>query len=410
MFKGGDSLASAPTSAPASLSGFSLFIGYQQKAGNADFAPLFSWGNAAATRIEFGLGGAGYGSTNGVMMHVANGSDAGFYEDNVAVSGGGVEASVVFDGTQTGNSSRLTYARDNALDSSVTYFGAVPATTPPSAASVTVGGDLGSATFVGDIGELLFYDRALNSTDRGAVDTYLSSRYAGLPYAPLIVADSPTYYWHLDDLSGTIAVDSAGNDTGTYQGAETLGDLTGIRAGAGTAVTFDGATGYISTAQSLNDPQTFSVEAWFKTTTTQGGAIMGFCDGQQLSCGSWDRLLYMTNAGTLIWGIYTGSLVTIASPASYNDGQWHHVVASVDGSFHTYLYVDGVNVANNTANGTPPQNYVGYWHIGANKLGGWTSEPSSWYLNGSLDEVAYYATPLSSTQVANHYNRGRFGQ
>ena len=60
--------------------------------------------------------------------------------------------------------------------------------------------------------------------------------------------------------------------------------------------------------------------------------------------------------------MWTGSQATVASSASYNDGQWHQVVASL-GSNGERLYVDGLQVG---ARSTPTagQAYDGYWRVG----------------------------------------------
>ena len=60
-------------------------------------------------------------------------------------------------------------------------------------------------------------------------------------------------------------------------------------------------------------PQTFSIEAWFKTTTNDGGKIVGFGNAQtggssannNASPGSsnYDRHIYMMNDGQLVFGV-----------------------------------------------------------------------------------------------------------
>ncbi len=43
-----------------------------------------------------------------------------------------------------------------------------------------------------------------------------------------------------------------------------------------------------------------------------------------------DRNLYMNNTGQIYFGVRPdmGTRITINSPASYRDNQWHHVVAN----------------------------------------------------------------------------------
>ena len=88
-----------------------------------------------------------------------------------------------------------------------------------------------------------------------------------------------------------------------------------------TAVAFDGSTEFLSSSQAVPSPTTYSVETWIKTTTTQGGKIVGFGDNQggldfggnpQMS-GSYDKQIYMDNDGHLIFGVYIGGTDTLTS-------------------------------------------------------------------------------------------------
>jgi hypothetical protein len=98
----------------------------------------------------------------------------------------------------------------------------------------------------------------------------------------------------------------------------------------------------------------------------------------------------------------------ISSTTSYNDNNWHQVVASVSSSAGTSLYVDGVLTGNNPT-ATSAQNYNGWWRIGENNLGGWPGEPSSWYFKGQIDEVSIFNRALSAGEVQSIYNAASAG-
>ena len=99
---------------------------------------------------------------------------------------------------------------------------------------------------------------------------------------------------------------------------------------------------------SITSPSTYSEELWFKTTTTTGGKLIGFGNKNTGTSTSYDRHVYMENDGRLTFGVRTSgsATTTISTPASYNDGQWHHLVAS-QSSAGMKLYVDGVLRATN---------------------------------------------------------------
>jgi hypothetical protein len=111
----------------------------------------------------------------------------------------------------------------------------------------------------------------------------------------------------------------------------------------------------------------------------------------------------MTNGGQLVFGTYNGATRTITSPGTYNDGQWHQVVAT-QGAQGMALYVDGSQVAVNSV-GTAENSTV-YFRVGADSLNSWPSQPSSQGLAGSYDEAAFYSSVLSPAQIATHYTLG----
>ncbi len=216
-------------------------------------------------------------------------------------------------------------------------------------------------------------------------------------YAAGVLADQPNYYWRLGESSGTVLKDATGVNNGTTGSGVTWGAAGAIIGDSDTAARFSGTTsGRASGATRLWRDNTFSIEAWVRTTSTQGGKIVGFGSSATGNSSSYDRHIYMTTGGQILFGVYPGSSQTIGGPKAYNDGQWHHVVATM-GPGGMALYVDGVRVGRNTAV-TYGQNYWGYWRIGGDNT--WSGAP---YLNGWIDEVAIYTQPLSHAQVLSHY-------
>ena len=235
-------------------------------------------------------------------------------------------------------------------------------------------------------------------------------------YATEINTLSPASYWPLSDtgsvpyagnVPGTESlVDSSGHgNTGTALGGVTLGASGPTTLGTSSAISLNGSSGWVETTNSYADPGVggLSVVAWFKTTTTSGGTIIGFDNLQNNSNpGQSDRLLWMDNTGHLVWALYNGGNDEITTPAAYNTGAWVMVVAEV-GSSGAELYVNGTEVANNVSY-TAGQNYTGYWHIGwGYEAGGWSDAPTSGYLNGSESEVAVVPSQLTSAKIATLY-------
>lgn len=221
-------------------------------------------------------------------------------------------------------------------------------------------------------------------------------------YVKQVLTDGAADYWRMNGTGGT-QPDYAGaldltNDTGTATapgGALTAADA---------ALSFNGTgSGQAGTTNAVSSSNVFSAEAWFKTTTTSGGKILGFGGSSTGNSGSYDRHVYMDNSGKVLFGVYPGSVQTVSGSKAYNDGQWHHAVAELSGA-GMVLYMDGIKVGSNPSV-TTGQDYAGYWRVGGDNINGWTNQPSSFYFNGTIDEVAIYPTALTGSQVRDHYTK-----
>jgi PKD repeat protein len=275
-----------------------------------------------------------------------------------------------------------------------------------------IGGDSpwnGNAYFAGDIDEVAIYPTAL-SQDAVRNHFLASGRPANWPvrpadaYGQTIWDSGPDLFWRLGEANGPVAADSSpSGSSGLYTGnGVTYGEPAGpAGTGGNTSIRLDGvfANG-IAAADATSNPTVYSEELWFKTTTTSGGKLIGFGCAQTGNSGCYDRHVYMFNDGRLRFGVWTGFTNTIESPASYNDGVWHHMVAT-QGPDGMKLYVDGVLVGTNPQ--TNAENYTGYWRVGGDTA--WGGNSSDWFA-GSVDEVAVYSSVLSPATVAAHFTAG----
>ncbi len=231
-------------------------------------------------------------------------------------------------------------------------------------------------------------------------------------YYATVLRANPDFFWTLGQLTGRTATDaSAHHFNGIYEPGTTKGVHGPIHTSRATATAFDGHTGLVTAGRSILSPDTFSIEAWFKTSTKHGGKIIGFGSKQTGMSRPYDRHIYMMNDGQIVFGVWNNATETIESPDVYNDGQWHYVVATLSASGMA-LYVDGRLIGRNTNN--VANNYTGYWRVGGDNLGGWNldltrhnsmgvTEPGSYYFGGTIADVAVYPYALSGRQIAAHY-------
>ncbi len=224
-------------------------------------------------------------------------------------------------------------------------------------------------------------------------------------YSQTVLNDGAVNYYRLDDsTSSTMADLSSGNNltTGSGVNANSGGALIGDSNGS---ANFTNATGTGQTTATTG-PQTFTAETWIRTTSTTGGKIIGFGSSASGSSSSYDRHVYMDNTGHLTFGVYPGGVRTLTTPETFNDGQWHYVVAELSPAGMN-LYVDGVQEGTD-ASTTGAQSYPGYWRLGADNLAGWPNAGSNSAFTGDIDETAIYPTALSVTQIRNHYALGGY--
>jgi PKD repeat protein len=222
-------------------------------------------------------------------------------------------------------------------------------------------------------------------------------------YADAVHADGAVDHWSLGETSGATAYDQAGTADATIGTGVTRGAQGAISGDGDRAMTFNGASsGLVATNSAVPAPQTFSVEAWFQTTSRLGGKIVGFGNARTGNSTTYDRHMFMTAAGRVSFGVHDGAQRTITSTQAYNDGRWHHVVATMSRS-GTTLFVDGVRVGQLAAV-TEARDYAGFWRIGGDTT--WSGAP---YFTGRIDEVVVYPRALSAAQAAAHHTLGSTG-
>ena len=239
-----------------------------------------------------------------------------------------------------------------------------------------------------------------NTISRLAPTATVATTDSSGAYDDAVTADSPTYYWPLDEASGANAYDHAGFDDLTLGSGATRGD-SGILAGSASTAFSGASTAFAPSPVPESGPTTYTVEAWFKTTSTSGGKIVGFGASSTGTSSSYDRHVYMDNTGRIWFGNYPGGVRTVNSTASYNDGAWHQVAASLSASGMS-LFVDG-KLVGTRSDTTSAQDYLGFWRVGGDNLGGWPSQPASNYFAGSIAQVAVYPQALSRNQIVSHY-------
>jgi PKD repeat protein len=243
----------------------------------------------------------------------------------------------------------------------------------------------------------------LNNSVVGSTQTVTIGSSTKSAYANDVLGAGASHYWRLGEASGSTGYDWAGFDDLSEQPGITHGAAGAITGDSDKASTFDGSStdGGAVSPTAAPGPDTYTEAAWFRTTSTSGGKIIGYGNAATGDSNNYDRQVYLDNSGHVIYGVYNGDTTTLATPGAYNDGNWHQVVASLS-SAGMALYVDGKRVGTNPGV-TEGQSYTGYWRVGGDNLAFWPNQPDSNYFGGDIDEAAIYPTALSLAQVQQQY-------
>jgi hypothetical protein len=164
------------------------------------------------------------------------------------------------------------------------------------------------------------------------------------------------------------------------------------------AAGFNGSSQYITTGVDSSDISmtNTSFSCWVNFTATSG-TIMD--NGGAVSSGR--GLVLETGSGYIVWQQANGTSgqstsITSASN-SYNDGNWHHVVGTIDGSRVMKLYIDG-----NVESSTPTANSSATSPLYTLEIGR-RAFYNSQYFYGWIDQVRIFNRVLDGDEVFKLY-------
>ena len=403
---------------PAMSFGGSSFIGTANSYANPSDGSLVVWFKTSSPGALLGFGDTQATPTNGTastqfdrVLYVGTNGDLNF-----GLAPGGVQSVVssanpVDDGqwhmavATFGPAGQALYV-DGALVGSgattngwnITGFwqmGVMPGTTAwPNELSSATGSPL-----TGDLGRVAIIPGQLSATQVDGLYQTAGVTTATNPvpqntctlFDAAVLGNSPSTYLELDDPSTASFADASGNyNSGSMAGSSLttgitpgpLNCLASQPANPAAASTSFGGTGTVTTPNAYNNPQAFSVVAWFSSFGGEGG-LASFTSpaGYNGGVGGGDRMLYIGGSGDLDWTVDGTSGVTLSSATDVFNGIWHMAVATVcpatvctapvtaadeaNGTAPgTYLYLDGKQVPQGWNSNTSVLSLSGYWQFG----------------------------------------------
>jgi hypothetical protein len=184
----------------------------------------------------------------------------------------------------------------------------------------------------------------------------------------------------------------------------------------GLGFSFNGANAHVALTPNLffNYPTSgagngpFSFELWFSTRA--GGVILGQQNTAPLTApNAYVPAIYVGTDGKLYVAMFWDLFARIISPGTVNDGAFHHVAVTYDGTTET-VYLDG------TVIGSRFFTQLGYastynYQLGTGYTGGWPAANNGWFnFAGIIDEASLYNRALAASEVLGIFLAGSSGK
>ena len=233
------------------------------------------------------------------------------------------------------------------------------------------------------------YCRGTDLDQSGTVDVtdlgiFLDNWLAGIafPAEPRPIEFSLLAHWKLDEIEGSIAYNSAGENNSTLNG-EPVWQPTGGKVSG--ALEFDGIDDYISTGFVLNPVDgPFSIFAWIK------GGAPGQVIISQSDAGLGSAWLWASPSDGKLMTSLMYPEPPLESESVITDGDWHQIGLMWDECLR-HLYVDGAEVAKDT-HIVDPVSADGVLYFGVGEDAG-----SFW--SGLIDDIRIYNQALSAKEI-----------
>jgi len=216
-----------------------------------------------------------------------------------------------------------------------------------------------------------------------------------------LAIDDPVAHWKLDEVTGTTAYDSAGdNDGNLINGPNwTTGFIDG-------ALEFDGFDDYVDVNPvgelDFERTEAYTLSAWYKGVAEQR-TILSKMD-KSISYRGYD--MYISSGyvqAHIISNWRSNAICETGTLYPINDFIWHHIVITYDGSSSANglkIYIDGmeeITTVDEDSLSSTIQNSVSF------KIAARGGTSTSAHLGGKIDDVRIYGRALSAAEIEELY-------
>jgi RHS repeat-associated protein len=237
---------------------------------------------------------------------------------------------------------------------------------------------------------------AINATGQGPAAAAMRTQTA--------VADHPLAFYPLNDTGCCTAADTSGNgNSGTYTSSGVTYGVTGPQ-GAGSSVSLNGASGYVTLPSSVQIGLPVTLEAWVDPTScgsNQGAYVIATGDpGAMMSMNTACQLQGQIVISGNLYIVQTASAVVPLD-------QWSRLDVTISSTGAIVDYVNGVEVASGSSQSRGSVTYYSTdpGAIGADSC---ANECPNWgnYFPGAISDAGVYAAALTQSQLEGQYTPG----
>ncbi len=174
------------------------------------------------------------------------------------------------------------------------------------------------------------------------------------------------------------------------------------------ALNFDGTNDYVTIANESNfdfdNTDSFSIEAWIKTTAVSGRIVSKMYQadpytGYEMNVSSTGKLEFLVRNDNS-----PSNYFIEFSTTDINDGIWHHVAVTYDGTSDisgSELYIDGVLEATTSTANTLTGSILNNYPV---TIGNRANLGTPYYFNGYIDEVRVWNTERTAGDISTNMN------
>ena len=213
------------------------------------------------------------------------------------------------------------------------------------------------------------------------------------------LASNLVAYYNFDENTGSVVNDFIGNNYGTWQG--TLGSqwTTGIINYAGN---FNGTDNIVNIPgiAALGVTGSFSISAWVKAGGTSSNASI-VMKNSDIGGSGWGLQLSQSTTQWSAAAVTNGSGFS-ATGGTVTTGAWTFLVSVFDSSVpKVYLYINGALITSTATSGSALRAIASHPSF----IGGGNGGSYSYY-TGAIDEVGFWNTALTASNITALYNSG----